>query len=118
MTFRLPTRRQIAAVLLLAVSAFVLLTWSPATAFAQDGGVLEALTSNGPPWLVALPALVVAILAYVMAVVPDDKMPPAVAAILNAIAGNFGAARNDPARNTAATPLLPIGIDDDDAGRS
>lgn len=83
------------------VAAFLVLLafLLPEIAFAQDGGLVDSLISSGPPWLVALPPLVVAIVGLVMAAVPDDKMPPTVAKILNAIALNFGAARNDPDRN-------------------
>lgn len=50
----------------------------------------------GAPWLVALPALLVAISAFVSAVVPDDRLPGWLGAILNLLAQNWGAAKNDP----------------------
>lgn len=48
------------------------------------------------PYGVHIMALLVAIAGLVSAIVPDEKMPGPVAAVLNFIALNFGAAKNAP----------------------
>lgn len=60
--------------------------------------MLEVLAAQIPYGLEILSVLV-ALAALLSAIVPDSKLPRPVAAVLNFIALNFGAARNDPARN-------------------
>lgn len=60
--------------------------------------MLELVAAQIPYGLEVL-SVIVAVAALVSAVVPDNKMPAPVASVLNFIALNFGAARNDPSVN-------------------
>ena len=51
------------------------------------------------PYGVEVMALIIAIASIVSAAVPDSKLPKSVAAVLNFLAANFGAAKNDPNSN-------------------
>jgi len=60
--------------------------------------MFEVLAAQVPFGLEILSVLV-AVAALISAVVPDSKLPAPVSTVLNFIALNFGAARNDPSVN-------------------
>ena len=86
---------------LFSLFAFALVLFAAGIAIGQPTApelvsVDPVAADPGAPWLVALPALIVAISAFVSAVVPDSRMPGWLRSILNLLGQNWGAARNDP----------------------
>jgi len=89
-------------VIRLALIAFLVL--APAAVLAQPAApelvdVAPVTIVDGAPWIPSTIAFVVAIAAFLSAIIPDSKMPGWLAAILNFVALNLGRARNDPAAN-------------------
>jgi len=51
------------------------------------------------PYGIDLLAILVAVASILSAAIPDSKMPSVVAKVINFVAVNFGAAKNDPGAN-------------------
>ena len=70
------------------------LLFLPAIAAAQT--VAVDLPDPGIPWPVALGSLIVALAAFLRAVIPADRFPAWLAPVFDLIGQNWGAAKNDP----------------------
>jgi len=79
-------------------AAVFLVLAAPAFAGPIDDA-LGDLVGNKLTWWAELVAVTSAALGLVMAVVPDSSMPKWLSSILNGLANNWGAAKNDPTVN-------------------